>query len=100
MRGDTTPRGGQAPYQVTPSRSEWVARGRPANRSQASTGAAADYGARPPPGVWVSAGAWAEVGVDLAGVVALEAADDFFMYRLVCCAVPRRRGWAGGSSSG
>src|SRR5262249_35257004 len=34
--------------------------------------AAADYGARPPPGAWGSAGAWAQVGVDLAGDVPLE----------------------------
>src|SRR6516164_8180126 len=61
-------------YEVTPSWLKVVPQGRPANRSQASTDAAAEYGARPPPGGWASPGGGAQVGVDLAGDVTLEAA--------------------------
>ena len=53
------------------------------------------------PGVWgVSAGG-AEVAVDLAGDVTLQAADDLFLRQAFAwCAARRRRGSAGGSSSG
>ena len=52
------------------------ARGRPTNRSKASRFAAADYRVRPSPELWALAAGRAEVGIDLAGDVTLQAADD------------------------
>ena len=51
--------------------------GRQADRSKASTAAAADSRARPPRGQ--ESAARAQVAVDLAGDVALPAADDLFL---------------------
>src|SRR6266852_3082645 len=52
-----------------------MVRGRPANRSKASR-RGSRFSGQAVPGVGASARGWAEVGVDLAGDVALEAADD------------------------
>src|SRR5262249_50842622 len=59
------------------------ARGRPANRAQASMDAAADYGATRPRGSWGLSGGGAQVGVALAGEVTLGAADVFLLGRAV-----------------
>ena len=55
-----------------------VPRGRPADRSQAS-GCGSRFTGQAAPGSSGSAGGGAEVGIDLAGDVALQAADDFFL---------------------
>ena len=53
-------------------------RGRPADRSQASR-CGSRLAGQAAPGALASAGAWAQVGVDLTGDVTLEAADDLFL---------------------
>src|SRR5580693_10485147 len=53
--------------------------GRPADPNEASKGAAAGSRARPPREGWASVSCGAQAGVDLAGDVTLEAADDLFL---------------------
>ena len=53
-----------------------MGRGRPTNRSKASRFAAAEYRVRPSPELGALAAGRAEVGIDLAGDVTLQAADD------------------------
>ena len=73
--GKSRPGGGQqALMRSRGQRAGWLSRGRPTNRSKASTDAAAEYRVRPPPGQVSARGA--EVGAGLAGDVSLEAADD------------------------
>jgi hypothetical protein len=62
-------RAGFGPGVVGGGRVAWSGgtRGRPTDRSQASTGAAAEYEVRPPPGERALASSRAKVGVDLAG---------------------------------
>src|ERR1019366_5671438 len=60
-------------------------RGRPTNRSKASRGCGSRLSGQAVPGYRASAGG-AEVGVDLAGDVALEAADDLGLGFTLCCA--------------
>src|SRR5277367_2027315 len=52
--------------------------GRPADRSKASTGCGSRFAGQAAPGAWRSA-AGAQVVADLAGDVALQAADDLFL---------------------
>ena len=65
-------------YEVTWSGRPGQDRGRPADHRQASTDAAATLRARPSPGSGALAGG-AQVAVDLAGDVTLQAADDLLL---------------------
>src|SRR5436305_4590667 len=76
-QGRAAPGGGQALIRSRGQQPE-MGPGRPADRSKASTGGGSRFAGQAAPGAGASA-ASAQVVVDLAGDVALQAADDLFL---------------------